>query len=97
MPKNLLRLTGEKILWLFSEQQKIKSNLKRQSHELNGKTASNQTLLKIEESKDLKFTFLGRGWGSFVKKGLFPQLWAQMIQLVSGIRSWSRQEGVFVS
>lgn len=101
LPKNLLGHTGEKILWLFPEQQKTKNNFKRQSHKLNGKTASNPTLWR-PESKDLRLHIFrkrkgGRvGGRTSVGKGSFPLLRAKMMRLFSGICSWSRQGGVFV-
>jgi len=65
-----LRLIGDKILWLFSVQEKTKSNFKRQSHKLNGKTASTQTLLKTERVRTWKFTFLGQGWEDVYEEGI---------------------------
>ena len=47
LPKNLLRLTGEK----YSGGSENKKR-QRQSHELKGKTASNQIPLMTKENKD---------------------------------------------
>lgn len=78
-----------------------KSNFKRQSHELNGKTASTQTLLKTKEREGLDVHIFRMGVGDHLgKRDYFHSCGQKECSWSVGCaagQSWAaRREGVFV-